>query len=112
MEKWECGLRWDPDPRAPFTPIFRRTDMGGGIMRTEVVAEVYDEADAEKIAALPELVEALGNLVDVIDDAGLMRLSNGVQLGANAWYAKAHSRMAAARKVLLPYVCPSSAPTE
>ena len=44
--------------------------------------------------------EALQQLVDIIDSAGLLNLSNGVQLGQTVWYVKAFDRLNYAREVL------------
>lgn len=58
-------------------------------------AEFMDEQEA----AL-ELLPALSGLVEIIDAAGLLNLSNGVQLGPTSWYVKAHDRLECARTVL------------
>lgn len=44
-----------------------------------------------------ELLEALTDLIDIIDAAGLINLSNGVQLGQTSWYVKASDRVKWAR---------------
>lgn len=44
--------------------------------------------------------EALRDLVHIIDRAGLLNLSNGVQLGQTSWYIKASERMTYARHVM------------
>jgi hypothetical protein len=44
--------------------------------------------------------EALAGLVSIIDKAGLLNLSNGVQLGATSWYVKASDAMDYARELL------------
>ena len=58
---------------------------------------VYDEwqdrsimdANARLIAAAPDLLEALKATWAVLDAAGLMTLSFGVQIGGTAWYLEA-----------------------
>jgi predicted nucleic acid-binding Zn-ribbon protein len=47
-----------------------------------------------------QLREALESLVDIIDKAGLLNLSNGVQLGQTSWYVKASDRLEFARAAL------------
>ena len=58
------------------------------------------EANARLIAAAPELYEALAETWRVLDAAGLLNLSNGVQLGQTAWYVKARDAEALARAAL------------
>lgn len=57
-------------------------------------------ANAHLIAKAPELREALTELVNIIDRAGLLNLSNGVQLGATSWFVKASERLEYAKRVL------------
>lgn len=47
-----------------------------------------------------EYRESLQSLVDIIDAAGLLNLSNGVQLGATSWYVKASDRLEYAKSLL------------
>lgn len=47
-----------------------------------------------------DLREALQELVNIIDAAGVMNLSNGVQLGATVWYVKASEHMDYAKMIL------------
>lgn len=47
-----------------------------------------------------QLYDALRELVWIIDEAGLMNLSNGVQLGQASWFMKATDRMNDAREAL------------
>jgi hypothetical protein len=51
-------------------------------------------------AGSDELRRALSHLVEVIDAAGLLNLSNGVQLGPTVWYVKASEAMDIARAAL------------
>lgn len=51
-------------------------------------------------ARVRELEGALRELVWIIDKAGLLNLSNGVQLGQTSWYVKAYDRLEAARAAL------------
>lgn len=46
------------------------------------------EANARLIAAAPELLEALEETWRVLRAAGLLNLTNGVQLGQTSWYVK------------------------
>ena len=45
-------------------------------------------------------IEALQDLVEIIDRAGLINLSNGVQLGQTVWFVKASDRLDHARAVI------------
>lgn len=47
-----------------------------------------------------DLLEALEQLVWIIDKAGLSNLSNGVQLGQISWHMKANDRLEAARSAI------------
>lgn len=47
-----------------------------------------------------EALDALYGLVWIIDKAGLINLSNGVQLGATSWYVKANGWLEKSREVL------------
>jgi hypothetical protein len=68
---------------------------------SDVEAELTrNAANARLIAAAPHLYVALADLVNIIDKAGLLHLSNGVQLGATSWYVKASDRMEAARRAI------------
>lgn len=58
------------------------------------------------------LAEALSDLVEIIDKAGLLNLSNGVQLGATSWYCKASERLEYARAVLADAALAGLAPAE
>lgn len=56
-------------------------------------SEAENMANANLIAAAPELLAALNGLVGIIESAGLLNLINGVQLGQTSWYCKADDRM-------------------
>lgn len=58
------------------------------------------DANAHLIAAAPDMHDALAGLLSVIDAAGLLNLSNGVQLGQTSWYVKASDAVDYARGVL------------
>jgi hypothetical protein len=47
-------------------------------------------ANTRLIASAPDLLEALKETWRVLDAAGLLNLSNGVQLGQTSWYVKAN----------------------
>jgi hypothetical protein len=51
-------------------------------------------------AECARLRDALTGLVAIIDMAGLLNLSNGVQLGPTSWYVKASDRLESARAAL------------
>lgn len=73
------------------------------IAKVNPMAELTPEATGEAaalIASAPALVEALKELVVVIDAAGLRNLTTGVQLGPTVWYVKANDAMDAAHAAL------------
>ena len=49
----------------------------------------YRPIERDFEAKLAGLIEAAGDAVEIIDKAGLLHLSNGVQLGQTVWYVKA-----------------------
>ena len=57
-------------------------------------------ANAQLASAAPELYVRLADLIKIIDAAGLLNLSNGVQLGQTSWYVKASERLELARKAV------------
>jgi hypothetical protein len=73
---------------------------GPGILVARTCFAPASAANAHLVAAAPELLDALSELVWIIDRAGLLNLSNGVQLGPTSWYVKASDRLEAARAVL------------
>jgi hypothetical protein len=60
----------------------------------------FSHTDGRLIAAAPDLLAALRGLVAIIDKAGLLSLSNGVQLGQTAWYVKASDAIEYARAAI------------
>jgi hypothetical protein len=97
---------WAVDEDHPTSVVFEAdteieictTDSGSSAEQGE------DEANAALIVRAVNshaaLVEALGDLVEIIDRAGLLNLSNGVQLGQTSWYVKASDRLEYARTAL------------
>lgn len=59
----------------------------------------HEQTEATRSA---QIAVALHDLVAIIDKAGLLHLSNGVQLGATSWYCKASDCLEFARRVLPP----------
>lgn len=57
-------------------------------------------ANARLMAAAPDLYEALSDLVEIIERAGISNLANGVQLGQMSWAVKAGDRMRWAKTCL------------
>lgn len=53
-----------------------------------------------------EVAEALRELVDIIEAAGLMQLSRGVELGQTVWYVKASDTLEFCNRVLAKIVAP------
>jgi hypothetical protein len=70
-----------------------------GMVRASAVKELLRDI-SELLAEIERLRPALQGLVSVIDAAGLLNLSNGVQLGPTVWYVKATERMDIARSAL------------
>lgn len=111
---WQVAPHSDRDERVDIIADYH--EHPNGIKQAHWIAECdsgYDpetddseeslatmNANARLIAKSPELREALMNLVNVIDKAGLLNLSNGVQLGATSWYVKASDALTYAKRVL------------
>lgn len=72
----------------------------GALGLSDEAATAIQHANAKLAAGAPELREALVDLIEIIDAAGLINLSNGVQLGATSWYVKASDRLSYARKII------------
>jgi hypothetical protein len=58
-------------------------------------ASIYRDNDR-----IDSVISALRNLVEVIEAAGLLNLSNGVQLGPTVWYVKASDAIDYAKRAL------------
>ncbi|MFN3169265.1 MAG: hypothetical protein ACE37E_01070 [Hyphomicrobiales bacterium] len=59
-----------------------------------------DTEEARKDALIAELVDALQGIIGIVEKAGLLNLSRGVQLGQTSWYVKATDRLDYGRIVL------------
>lgn len=59
-----------------------------------------EHANGRVMAAAPNMRDALEHLVGIIEAAGLLQLSRGVELGPTVWYVKAVGAMDYARRVL------------
>jgi hypothetical protein len=55
---------------------------------------------ARLMAGAPDMLAALKRVCSVIDAAGTLNLSNGVQLGQTAWYMKITDAMTDARAAI------------
>lgn len=84
--KWDSGIV-PPDGPERYADIY--TEGGDTIIASfnDLIPE--GQANARLIAAAPELLEALRETWRVLDAAGLLNLSNGVQLGQTVWFVKA-----------------------
>ena len=71
---------------------------------TQDQQDALDEMAIEKIAEqrtrIADLEEGLRDLIEIIEAAGLLNLSKGVQLGPTSWYVKADERLQYAKVVL------------
>jgi hypothetical protein len=76
------------------TPNIKPVHANTGIDWSEI------NANATLIAAAPDMYDSLRALVWIIEAAGLLNLSNGVQLGPTSWFVKASDRLDAARTAL------------
>jgi hypothetical protein len=50
--------------------------------------------------ASQDLLDSLKGLLDIVERAGLLNLSRGVQLGQTAWYVKASEQIEWAKSIL------------
>lgn len=73
-------------------------NMAFALMREAPAADPLRGAGPQTVNA--ELLPALKGLLGVIDAAGLLNLSNGVQLGQTSWYVKASAQLEWARDVI------------
>lgn len=82
------------------------TDKSLGISPENVESQArtvasWAHGELERLTALnAELATALEEVCGVIDAAGTLNLSNGVQIGQTAWYVKITYAMNAARAAL------------
>ena len=98
--KWTPGP-WEADGPLKPGPAYRIRNVWGLVCYVgDPVTASYDRANANLIAAAPELYEALEGLVSIIDRAGLLNLSNGVQLGQTSWLVKASGAREYGLKIL------------
>lgn len=96
-----CGFIWDASEEIHVASAHGREDVGQSWYGADVaVSEDEQKANALLIAATPELFVRLSDLVAIIEKAGLLNLSNGVELGATSWYAKASERLELAKAAL------------
>ncbi len=63
------------------------------------LVDVLNERDSLR-AVNAELLEALEGVTEVVNAAGLINLSTGVQLGQTVWYVKAFDAMVSARAAI------------
>jgi len=101
FEKWKAAL----DLVASFASREQAVREANDRLRCELRGaddEIrYQAKRAEAAEARLKRVEnALRELVWIIDKAGLLNLSNGVQLGQTSWYVKANDRLEGARAAL------------
>jgi hypothetical protein len=75
--------------------------------RLRHIADVFDPEDAALVLAAVNAYEAhqraaqaLRALVEIVEKAGLMQLSRGVELGPTVWFVKASERMEYAQAAL------------
>ena len=78
----------------------RITELEAKVETAEDVRSLLLKADREAQAKVANLEAALRELRDVINAAGLINLSLGVQLGQSVWYVKAKDAMAAVDEAL------------
>lgn len=85
-------------------PLVRLGEHNGGDydMRHQVhVAAPQPTQQPTERALLEQALEALADMLGVIDAAGLLNLSNGVQLGPTVWYVKASDATDYARATIV-----------
>jgi hypothetical protein len=83
-------------------PVLERlltdADKDKGLAQNEATSMLNKYGAACKLKS--EAVEALKGLVEVIEAAGLINLSNGVQLGPTVWFVKASDAIAYGKGVI------------
>jgi len=71
----------------------------GAMSTCEKLVSLVSQVNREEEAAVA-LREAAQEFVDIVDAAGLINLSNGVQLGATSWFVKASERLEWLRRTI------------
>lgn len=94
-----CGQIWGADHETVVARAYGVADLED-FAADCVPARESQAANARLISASPALLAALTGLVEIIDKAGLLNLSHGVQLGPTSWYMKACDRLDAAREAI------------
>jgi hypothetical protein len=70
-------------------------------LQTEIQSNnQFEEKFSDLRLVATDLANSMSLFLDVIDSAGLLNLSNGVQLGRTAWYCKASTGMKYAQEIL------------
>ena len=65
--------------------------------------DLFDRMAADAVALQREqdaMLEQVQNLVNIINSAGLLQLSRGVELGQTSWYVKASDSLASVTSML------------
>ena len=91
------------DPAAvPLVELLRETtrDMAHECTAPPVLWNELSNACLDAAEVIEELHATLRGIVEIVDAAGLLNLSNGVQLGQTSWYVKAVDRFDRARAAL------------
>lgn len=86
---------FDPDPHY-LSPL----------EEARLECEAFRELARKRGEAEEDLRDSLQDLVTIINKAGLLNLSRGVELGATSWYVKASDRLKQAEWALSNYPAP------